>query len=83
MKNILTVYRADLRVKVAKNHYLTAIANYARTCDFLVSYAVGPGHMGAALQYSYDTIFGPISANIHWSDFTGKVGVYFSAGYNF
>lgn len=83
MKNILTVYRADLRVKVAKNHYITAIANYARTCDFLISYAAGPGHMGAALQYSYDTIFGPLSANIHWSDFTGKVGVYFSAGYNF
>ena len=83
MKNILTVYRADLRVKVAENHYLTAIANYVRTCDFLISYAVGPGHIGAALQYSYDTIFGPFSANIHWSDFTGKVGVYLSAGYNF
>lgn len=83
MKNILTVYRADLRVKIAKNHYLTAIANYVRTCDFLVSYAVGPGNIGAALQYSYDTIFGPFSANIHWSDFTRKVGVYFSAGYNF
>ena len=83
MKNILTVYRADIRVKLAKNHYITAIANYARSCDFLISYAVGPGYRGAALEYSYDTIFGPLSANIHWSDFTGKVGFYISAGYNF
>ncbi len=83
MKNILTVYGIDLRVKMAKNHYLTAIANYARTCDFLVSYGAGPGLKGAAIRYSYDTIFGPFSASVHWSDFTDKVGVYFSAGYNF
>lgn len=83
MKNILTVYRTDLRVNLAKNHYITAIANYARSCDFLISYAVGPGYMGAALEYSYDTIFGPLTANIHWSDFTGKVGFFISAGYSF
>ena len=83
MKNILTVYRADLRVNPAKNHYITAIANYARSCDFLISYAVGPGYWGAAIEYSYDTIFGPLSANVHWSDFTGKVGFFISAGYSF
>lgn len=83
MKNILTVYRTDLRVNLAKNHYITAIANYARSCDFLISYAVGPGYMGAALEYSYDTIFGPLTANIHWSDFTDKVGFFISAGYSF
>ena len=83
MKNILTVYRADLRVKLAKNNYLTAIANYVRTCDFWVSYAAGPGNIGAALEYSYDSIFGPLTFNLHWSDFTNKVGFYISAGYNF
>lgn len=83
MKNILTVYRADLRVTPARNHYITGIVNYARTCDYIVSYAVGPGHFGAAVEYSYDTIFGPLSVNLHWSDFTHKVGFYISAGYNF
>lgn len=83
MKNILTVYRADLRVEVAKNHYVKGIANYVRNCDYIVSYAVGPGNFGAALEYSYDTIFGPLSVNLHWSDFTDKVGFYVSAGYNF
>jgi NTE family protein len=83
MKNMLTIYRADLRFKLARNHYLTGIVNYARDCDSLKDYAYGPGYAGAALEYSFDTIFGPLTANVHWSDITGKVGFYLSAGYNF
>jgi hypothetical protein len=44
---------------------------------------VGSGYIGAGAEYSFDTIFGPLSANVHWSNLTGKVGVYLSAGYNF
>jgi NTE family protein len=83
MKNILTIYRADLRFKVAKNHYLTGIVNYLRDSDTFRTYVNGPGFFGAAVEYSYDTIFGPLSVNVHWSDLTGKVGFYISAGYNF
>ena len=83
MKNMLTIYRTDFRFTLAKNHYLTGILNYARDCDDLRNYASGPGYFGAALEYSFDTIFGPLSANIHWSDITRKVGFYLSAGYSF
>ncbi len=83
MKNILTIYRMDLRVKVARNHYVTGIVNYARDCDVFNNYVIGPGYFGAALEYSFDTIFGPLTANVHWSDITKKVGVYLSAGYSF
>lgn len=83
MRNILTIYRADLRVKIANNHYLTGIVNYSRDCDYFYSYGYWPGQFGAAIEYSFDTIFGPLSANVHWSDITNKVGVYLSAGYNF
>ncbi len=83
MKNILTVYRADMRFRVARNHYLTGIVNYARDCDRFVDYAKGLGYFGAAIEYSYDTVFGPVSANVHWSNITNKFGVYVSAGYNF
>ena len=83
MKNMLTIYRADLRFRLAKNHYLTGIVNYARDCDALKDYAYGPGYTGVALEYAFDTIFGPLSANVHWSDMTGNVGFYLSAGYNF
>lgn len=83
MKNILTIYRADLRFRLARNHYLTGTVNYARDSDVLKNYPYGPGYIGAALEYSFDTIFGPLSANVHWSDLTGKVGFYLSAGYSF
>ena len=83
MKNILTVLRTDFRFRLIKNHYLLAKFNYARDCDRFVNYVYGPGYFGAAVEYAYDTIFGPFKANVHWSNITNKVGVYISAGYNF
>ena len=83
MKNVLTVFRTDYRFRIAKNHYITGILNYARDCDTFKEYAKGLGYFGAAAEYSYDTIFGPISFNVHWSNLTNKVGIYLSAGYSF
>ncbi len=83
MKNLLTIYRADLRIKVVRNHYITGTFNYARDCDNFRNYFIGRGYFGAAIEYSFDTIFGPLSANVHWSSITNKAGVYLSAGYNF
>lgn len=83
MKNILTIFRTDFRFKIARNHYVKGIVNYARDCDSFRDYAVGLGYFGAAAEYSFDTIFGPLTANVNWSNMTGKVGFYLSAGYNF
>ena len=83
MKNILTTFRTDFRFRVVKNHYITGIVNYARHCDSFVDYTKGLGYFGAGLEYAFDTIFGPLTANIHWSNLTRRVGVYISAGYNF
>lgn len=83
MRNILTVFRTDFRFNVARNHYLTAIVNYARDCDTFRDYMKGLGVFGAGIEYSYDTIFGPMTANLHWSSLTRKAGFYISLGYNF
>lgn len=83
MKNILTIYRTDFRFRLAKNHYLTGIVNYARDCDEFTGYGKGLGYFGAGMEYSFDTIFGPLTANIHWSNMTKKVGIYLSGGFNF
>ena len=83
MKSILTVYGLDLRFRLARNHYLTGIVNYARDCDHFRDYAQGLGYFGAGIEYAFDTIFGPIKGNIHWSNMTRKVGVYLSGGFNF
>jgi NTE family protein len=83
MRNMLTLIRTDYRFRLANNHYVTGILNYLRDCDTFREYGVGPGYFGAGVEYSFDTIFGPLSANIHWSNMTKKVGFYISAGYNF
>ena len=83
MENIMTLARADFRVDLLKNHYLTAIVNYVHDSEFFSEYVNATGNFGAGIEYSFDTIFGPLSANIHWSDLTKKVGVYLSAGFNF
>ena len=83
MKNILTIYRTDYRVRIVRNHYVTAILNYLRDSDHFRNYGKGAGYFGAGAEYSYNTILGPISANVHWSNYTGKVGFYISAGYSF
>lgn len=83
MKNIMAMARTDFRFRLAKNHYVTGIVNYVKDCDRIQDFFAGRGYFGAGAEYSYDTIFGPVSANVHWSDLTGKVGVYLSVGYNF
>ncbi len=83
MKNILTMAGVDLRFRLHKNHYITGIVNYVRDCDHFATYLKARGWFGAGVEYAYDTIFGPLKANVHWSDITGKVGFYISAGYNF
>lgn len=83
MKNILTMAGLDMRFRLHRNHYVTGVVNYVRDCDHFNTYLEGPGYFGAGVEYAYDTIFGPLKANIHWSSLTGKVGFYISAGYNF
>jgi len=82
-KNILTVFGLDMRLRLARNHYVTGVVNYARDSSTFKEYGDGLGYFGAGVEYAFDTIFGPIKGNIHWSNITKKVGIYLSAGYNF
>lgn len=82
-KNILTVASIDARYRVAQNHYIFATASYALDHVGISDILVEPGVLGARLGYSYDSVIGPISFNLHWSDYTRKVGAYLSIGYRF
>lgn len=79
----LTLARGDFRFNVYRNHYLTGIFNFLYSNRDFDSIKDGKGIYGAGLEYSYDTIVGPITANVHWSSLTNSVGVYCSIGYNF
>ena len=88
---------ADIRTRLFRNHYLTAIVNYARSSidikDFfkerkvlvweeLYSYNAS-NWWGAGLRYSIDTKIGPLSFDISSSNISKKVNLYFSMGHYF
>ena len=87
MQKILGVARADWRVKLLKNNYLTAIANYALSCDEISAFKNWDedvaGYLGCGLLYTYNSIVGPLSLNVHWSSYTRNVGLYLSLGFDF
>lgn len=87
MSKMLGIARADLRVKLYRNNYLTGIYNYAVSVDDIDDFnhwgtKVYDYH-GFGLQYTYNSIVGPISANVHWSDYTHRTGAYVSIGFDF
>ena len=49
----------------------------------VTSYTQGLGIFGAGVEYAYDTVFGPLSASLHWSSLTHKMGFYVGFGYYF
>ncbi len=88
MMKFLAMTRADFRLRLFKNNYLSAIFNYAVTSnDIPTLQRWNDGkvldYFGTGLEYVYNTIVGPIGANIHWSNYTGNVGAYLSIGFNF
>ena len=95
--NNLAILRADLRVRVHKNHYLTAMVNYARSgidirnffneqdpllWSSLYDYNAS-NWWGAGVRYSLDTKVGPLNFDISSSNISKKVNLYFSFGYYF
>ena len=95
--NNVAILRTDLRVRVHKSHYLTAMVNYARSgVDmknfFKQSETLQWGEMydynasnwwGAGVRYSYDTKLGPISLDVSSSNISPTVNLYFSFGHYF
>ncbi len=87
MSKMLGIARADLRVKLYRNNYLTGIYNYAVSVDDIDDFNYWGtkvyDYHGFGLQYTYNSIVGPISANVHWSDYTHSAGAYVSIGFDF
>lgn len=84
--NMLMVFRTDFRFKLFKNNYLTAMVNFADSApDFqgIFNFNESKGYIGAGVEYAYDSIIGPVKADIHWSNVTNSVGAYLSIGYDF
>lgn len=95
--NNLAVLRTDIRVRLFKRHFLTAMFNYGRSGIDIKNFFKDDGipqwsyyydtnssnAWGAGLRYSIDSKIGPISLDISSSNYSPTVNVYFSLGYYF
>ena len=79
----LDVARADLRIKLFKQHYLNLTANYMFNWGVIRSLNMFEHHYGFGAAYAVNTFIGPIQFLVHWSDLSRKVGFHFSLGYDF
>lgn len=84
--NMLMIFRSDFRFKLFKNNYVSAVVNVADTFPQfkdIINFNNSIGYVGAGLEYAYDSIIGPIKADLHWSSVNKKIGIYLSIGYDF
>ena len=95
--NNLAIMRADLRVRVYKNHYLSAMFNYGRSSVDFKNFFKQRGPLlwegiydynasnwyGAGIRYSLDTKVGPLNFDVSSSNISRSVNLYFSFGYYF
>ena len=95
--NNAAILRTDLRVRVHKNHYLTAMVNSGRSGIDLKNFFKESDTLlwsdlydynasnwwGAGIRYSIDTKVGPLNFDISSSNISRSVNLYFSFGYYF
>lgn len=96
--NYIAITRLDFRVRLFKDHYITAMVNYARTGADIKNFfkedksnIIWPemydynasNHLGAGIRYSIDTKIGPVSLDIASSNISPRVCFYFNVGYFF
>ena len=81
------VGRLDVRYNFFRKHYITAMANYARVSpkvEQIFNNNYSWGYWGASLMYSYNSIIGPVSLQVHWMSNTAQPwGAYINIGYVF
>jgi len=74
------------RVRMAKNHYLTATMQMLHESDSIKEFVdskTSESFYGVALEYAYNTIAGPLRLRVHWSDLTKSIGFYLGIGLDF
>lgn len=83
--NSAVIARLDLRFRIGEKHYVYGMANYLRAGHSFEDMIMSGenGLWGAGVKYSFNSPIGPLSFNLHWSDYEHKVGAYVSLGHYF
>ena len=81
--NVLSIATLDCRYRILDNHYVFVSNAVASTFDKLSDAFNEKLVIGAKLGYAYNSVIGPISASLLWSNYTNRIGAYVSIGYEF
>ena len=75
----------DFRFHLTDNNWLSFKGGVIKDSDQFNSDLLWTGDtlFGVGAEYAYNTIMGPVKFNVHYSNLTNSVGVYFSFGYDF
>ena len=81
--NNIVVGRMEARYRLGKNHYVSILGDTG--IDFDEFSQIGDANVlaGVGAGYAYNSITGPLKAQIGWSNVTKKLNFYISLGYNF
>ena len=82
-KNVLAIATLDTRARIFDNHYVYASASYAQDFVKIKEAFQDTPVIGVRLGYSYNSVIGPLSADVIWSNYAHAVGAYVSIGYTF
>lgn len=83
MDNALLGTRLALRYQIAKKHYVSCIGNYLFNSHDLRDIFKERTQIGGAIKYTYNSIIGPISASIDFSDRSNDIGFFAGIGHFF
>lgn len=83
--NHAAVLNIDLRFNPFRNFYLSAQGGYLKDAKTLKEEILDfrPSFWGAGLELGYNTIIGPVKANVKWSSLTREFQFYTSLGFDF
>ena len=82
-EDVLSIATLDTRYRILDNHYIFLSGSVANSFDQLSEAFSETPIIGARLGYSYNSVIGPLSANVMWSNYSHSVSAYVSIGYEF
>jgi NTE family protein len=81
--NTIAIIRLHLRRQIGNRHYLSLIGNYGLQSAELVRLPKGAHLWGGGVEYAYNSIAGPLSANLSMSKWSNRAFFYLNLGYHF
>ena len=81
--NSVVISRIQLRHRIMSNHYVTLTSNYGMHCDDFFTLSDGERFWGVGLGYGYNSLAGPLNANLGFSNRSDKPQFYLNLGYSF